>query len=68
MFFRLRILAVEELKSLNLIEKSDLRSAQDLADSFIIPVGLITRITSTEELNKEGISDTKDVPYCRLNI
>lgn len=52
---------MEELRSLNSIEVTDSRSVQDLADSFIIPVGLITRLNSTEELNKSGISETRDV-------
>lgn len=57
---------MEELRSLDLIKQSDSRSTQDLADSFMIPAGIITRINSAEELNKDGLLETKDVRFCEI--
>ena len=59
--YRIRLRAVEELRSLNLNDTFYSKANQELADSFLIPTNAITRLASVDEINRDDFHESKEV-------
>ena len=58
---RLRQRAIDELRTLKIVDSEDSTTNQELSDCFLIPAGMISRLAISDEANNENILEKKDV-------